>query len=136
VPRAAAFARDARTRGFEATAQAAGAELGTTPMFTRTTLVPGLGQFTQAHGAAFALQPGQIGAPVISRDAVVVLRVDQRVSADKGAWQAQKAAQRQQVTAAARQARVRDYLAGLRETAKMEDNRRAVLAAQRNQSTT
>ena len=90
----------------------------------------------RGDGAAFALQPGQIGAPVISRDAVVVLRVDQRVSADKGAWQAQKAAQRQQVTAAARQARVRDYLAGLRETAKMEDNRRAVLAAQRNQSTT
>ena len=136
LPRATAFARDARTRGFEASAQAAGAELGTTPMFTRTTLVPGLGQFTQAHGAAFALQQGQISAPVVSREAVVVLRVDQRVSADKGAWQAQKAEQRRQVTAAARQSRVRDYLAGLRETAKMEDNRKEILAAQRQQSTT
>jgi peptidyl-prolyl cis-trans isomerase D len=136
LPRAAAFAREAGAKGFEASAQAAGAELGTTPMFTRTSLVPGLGQFSQAHGAAFAQQPGQIGAPVVSREAVVVLRVDQKSSADKGAWQAQKIEQRRQVTAAARQSRVRDYLAGLRESAKLEDRRKEILAAQRQQSTT
>ena len=62
--------------------------------------------------------------------------VDERRNADKGAWEAQKVAQRRQVTSAARQSRVRDYLAGLRETAKLEDNRKAILAAQRQQSTT
>ncbi|WP_275829810.1 peptidyl-prolyl cis-trans isomerase [Roseisolibacter sp. H3M3-2] len=135
VPRAEAFAKAAREKGFEATAQATpGVELGTTPMFTRTSLVPGLGQFTAAHGAAFAVPVGQIGAPVVSRDAVVVLRVDQRVNADKGAWTAQKSAQRQQATQVARQQRVREYLTGLREQAKLEDNRKEVVAAQRRQA--
>ena len=135
VPRAGEFAKAARARGFEAAAQATpGVELGTTPLFARTSLVPGLGQFTPAHGAAFAVPQGQISAPVISREAVVVLRVDQRVAADKGAWTAQKVQQRRQATQAARQSRVREYLAGLREQAKLEDNRKAVLAAQRRQA--
>ena len=134
-PRAAQFAAAARSGNFEALARAQNAEVGTTPMFTRTSLVPGLGQYTQAHGAAFALQPGQVSAPVLTRDAVVVLRLDQKSSADKGAWQAQKTAQRRQITQSARQARVRDYLAGLRESAKLEDSRKDVLAAQRRQST-
>ena len=135
LPRAQEFAAAARTKGFEATAQATqGVELGTTPMFTRTSLVPGLGQFTAAHGAAFGVPAGQISAPVISRDAVVVLRVDQRVDADKAAWQAQKTQQRRQITQALRQSRVREYLTSLRESAKLEDNRKDVLAAQRAQS--
>lgn len=135
VPRAEAFVKDARARGFEQAAQAAqGVELGTTPLFTRTSLVPGLGQFTAAHGAAFGVPVGQIAAPVVSRDAVIVLRVDQRVNADKGAWQAQKTQQRRQVTQALRQSRVREYLASLRESAKLEDMRKEVLAAQRAQS--
>ncbi|GLC27524.1 hypothetical protein rosag_40370 [Roseisolibacter agri] len=135
LPRAQEFAAAARTKGFEAAAQATkGVELGTTPMFTRTSLVPGLGQFTAAHGAAFGVPVNQISAPVISRDAVVVLRVDQRVNADKGAWQAQKTQQRRQITQALRQSRVREYLSSLRESAKLEDNRKDVLAAQRAQS--
>jgi peptidyl-prolyl cis-trans isomerase D len=137
VPRAQAFVQQARTQGFEQAARATeGAELGTTPMFTRTSLVQGLGQFTAAHGAAFSVAEGQLSAPVKTRDAVVVLRVDDRVAADKGAWQAQKTQQRRQATAAARQARVRDYLAGLRESAELEDNRKEVYAAQRRQAAT
>ncbi|MGZ8375675.1 MAG: peptidyl-prolyl cis-trans isomerase [Gemmatirosa sp.] len=135
VPRAEQFATQARARGFEQAAQAAqGVELGTTPLFTRTSLVPGLGQFTAAHGAAFGVPVGQISAPVTAREAVVVLRVDQRVEADRKAWEAQKAAQRRQVTQALRQTRVREYLTSLRETAKLEDKRKEVLAAQRAQS--
>ena len=107
-----------------------------TPMFSRASLVPGLGQFTQAVGAAFALPQGSVSDAVPSRDGVYVLRVDRRVNADKGAWQAQKAQQRQQVTAGLKQQRVRDYLAGLRESAKVEDMRKDVQAAARRQSAT
>ena len=58
------------------------------------------------------------------------------MNADKGAWQAQKTTQREQVTAALRQQRVRDYLAGLRESAKITDKRKDVQAAARRQSAT
>jgi hypothetical protein len=58
------------------------------------------------------------------------------VQADKGAWTAQKQLQRQQVTAALREQRVRDYVTGLRETAKVVDKRKDVQAAVRRQSDT
>jgi hypothetical protein len=73
---------------------------------------------------------------VAARDGVFLLRVDRRIAADKGAWQAQKAGQRQQLTGALRQARVRDFLADLRATAKVEDRREEVRAAQRRQTDT
>jgi hypothetical protein len=71
---------------------------------------------------------------VTSREGVYVLRVDRRVSADKGRWQAQKAQQRAQVTQLLRQQRVREYLADLKEGAKIDDRRKDVLAQQRRQA--
>ena len=65
-----------------------------------------------------------------------MLRVDRRVQSDKGAWTAQKAMQREQVTNMLREQRVRDYLAGLRESAKIVDKRKDVAAAVRRQSET
>lgn len=134
VPRARQLAQAAATSTLEAAAAAQGLTVQHTPLFARTSLVPGLGQFTEAVGAAFGPAQGQLSAPVVSRDGVYVLRVDRRVAADKGAWQAQKAQQRMQVTNALRQARVREYLADLREGAKIEDRRKDVLAAQRQQA--
>jgi parvulin-like peptidyl-prolyl isomerase len=103
-------------------------------MITRTSPIPGLGQFTQAAGAAFALPVGQVSEPLRSREAVVVMRVDRRVAADKGAWQAQKQQQREQVTAQLRQQRVRTFLEGLRESAKIVDRREELRDAARRQS--
>lgn len=134
VPRARQLAQAAASSTLEAAAAAQGLTVQRTPLFARPSLVPGLGQFTEAVGAAFGPAPGELSAPVVSRDGVYVLRVDRRVAADKGAWQAQKAQQRVQVTNALRQARVRDYLADLREGAKVEDRRKDVLAAQRRQA--
>jgi peptidyl-prolyl cis-trans isomerase D len=96
--------------------------------------VPGLGQYSEAVGAAFGVPQGQVTAPVASREGVYVLRVDRRVAADKGRWLAQRAQQRAQVTQQLRQLRVREYLADLREGAKVEDRRKDVLAAQRQQA--
>jgi parvulin-like peptidyl-prolyl isomerase len=134
VPRARQLAQAAAGSTLEAAAAAQQLTVQRTPLFSRATLVPGLGQFTEAVGAAFAPAQGQLSPPVRSRDGVYVLRVDRRVAADKGAWQAQKARQRAQVTAALRQGRVRDYLADLRKGAEIEDRRKDVLAAQRRQA--
>jgi peptidyl-prolyl cis-trans isomerase D len=134
VPRAQKIVQQATSSTLEQAAAANGTKAETTSLFSRTSLVPGLGQFTQAVGAAFGLSQGALSQPVPSRDGVYVLRVDRLVSADKGAWQAQKAMQREQVTNALKQQRVRDYLAGLRESAKIVDNRKDVQAAARRQS--
>jgi peptidyl-prolyl cis-trans isomerase D len=131
VPRARQLAEAARTSTLESAAAARQLTVERTPAFTRSSLVPGLGQFTEAVGAAFGVPQGQISAPVVSRDGVYLLRVDRRVAADKGRWLAQKEQQRAQVTQALRQTRVRDYLADLRESAKIDDRRKEVLAAQR-----
>lgn len=134
LPRGQQLAQAAARSSLEAAATAAGLKTQSTEMFTRGSLVPGLGQFTQAVGAAFGAPQGSITPAIPSRDGVYVLRVDRRVNADKGAWEAQKAEQRQQVTQALRQQRVRDFLVDLRERAKIEDNRKAVQASARRQA--
>ncbi len=134
VPRARQLAQAVAGSSLEAAAAAQKLTVEKTPLFTRSSLVPGLGQFSEAVGAAFGVPEGKLTAPVVSRDGVYVLRVDRRVAADKGRWLAQKAQQRQQVTQALRQQRVREYLADLKESAKIEDNRKSVLAAQRRQA--
>lgn len=128
------LAQAARGSTLEAAAAAQGLTVQPSALFTRSDLVPGLGQFSEAVGAAFGVPQGAIAGPVVTRDGVFVLRVDRRVAADKGAWQAQKSIQRRQITPALRQARVRDYLTGLRESAKLDDRRKAVTAAQRRQA--
>jgi peptidyl-prolyl cis-trans isomerase D len=100
-------------------------------MFTRATPVAGLGQATQAVGAAFGLPVGATSEPVKSEDGVFVLHVDRRVQADKQAWQAQKKAQRDQVTQALRRQRVQEFLASLRQSADVVDNREAIERASR-----
>ena len=135
VPRARQLAQAAAGSSLDAAAQAQGLTVEKTGLFTRASLVPGLGQYTQAVGAAFAVPQGTLTQPVVSRDAVYVMRVDRRIAADKGAWQAQKRQQREQVTPALRQARVREFLAELREAAKVEDRREEVEAASRRQAT-
>jgi peptidyl-prolyl cis-trans isomerase D len=135
MPKAQQVAQAAASGTLEQAAQANGLQVQKSPMFTRVSLVPGLGQYTAAVGAAFGLPQGAVSAPVKTRDAVVVLRVDRRVNADKGAFEAQKAQQRAQISQALQEQRVREFMAELREQAKVEDNRRALQAAARRQST-
>ncbi|GJG88409.1 hypothetical protein tb265_35900 [Gemmatimonadetes bacterium T265] len=135
VPRARQLEQAAAGSSLEQAAAAQQLPVQHAGPFTRGMLVPGLGQYTEAVGAAFGVPQGSLTAPVVSRDGVYVLRVDRRVAADKGAWQAQKAAQRAQVAQALRQARVREFLSDLRATAKIDDRRAEVQAAQRRQAT-
>jgi len=109
----------------------AGLTVQTTGMFTRATPVAGLGQATEAVGAAFGLPVGAVSEPVKSEDGVFVLQVNHRVQADKQAWQAQKKTQRDQVTQALRRQRVQEFLASLRQNANVEDHRKDIERASR-----
>jgi hypothetical protein len=104
----------------------------TSRAFTRLGFVEGLGFSNEAIGAAFGIP---VGAPALVRtiDAVVVLRVDWRTGASREAFTEQRLAQRQTMTNAAREARVRQFLDNLRREAKIVDRRREINAALRRQ---
>ncbi len=135
-PAATQLLTAARSSTLEAAATAAKLPIEKTGMFTRVDMVPGLGQFNQALGAAFTSPVGQVGGPVPSADGMVVLRVDARTSADKAAFEVQKEQQRAQLTQSLRQQRVEEFLKGLRESVKVDDQRPKVLGQLRRQTPT
>jgi len=122
-------------KSLEEAAKEAGATVEKTPSFTRAMPVPGLGQLNEAIGTAFGLPAGQTSGAIKTNTGVFVIRTDRRVAADKAAWTAQKTAQRQQYEDRLRQARVQEFLVGLRQQAKIVDNRKEILRAQRNTAT-
>lgn len=131
MPVATKFDAAARQTSLEAAAQQAGLHVDQTPEFARGSFVPGLGQFTEAVGAAFGVKQGALTQPVRTDDAVYVERVDKRVTADSASWAAQKAAQRQTRLDQLRQQRVQMFLSDLRKAAKVTDKRKAIAAATR-----
>jgi peptidyl-prolyl cis-trans isomerase D len=125
------LATQAAGSSLEQAAQAANLQAVKSPAFTRTGFVPDLGQMTEAIGAAFSLPPGVVSAPVRTPTAIYVLRVDRRVSADSAAWLKQKDTQRETVMRTLRRERVEEFLADLRQVAKIVDNRKVIEAATR-----
>ncbi|HEX3159676.1 MAG TPA: peptidyl-prolyl cis-trans isomerase [Gemmatimonadaceae bacterium] len=134
VPQAQQLVQAARAGSLEQAATAAGLTVTTTEPFTRASFVPGIGQANEAIGAAFALPLNTVGAPVSTRDAVIVMRVDRRVEADSAAWTQVKAQQRDQVTQAVRQQRAAQFVRNLRESAKVKDKRAQIRASARAQT--
>ncbi len=135
VPMAQAVATAASSSTLEAAAANAKLPVEKTKPFARVELVPGLGQFTQAIGAAFSVPIGKISPPVAANDAMVVLRVDSRTEASKPAFEVQKAEQRSSLTQQLKQQRVEEYMTALRENNKVEDHRVKVMSQMRRQST-
>ncbi len=124
VPLASQIATQAASSTLEAAAKAHGASVQHAPIFNRIAFVPGIGRDNEAIGAAFALPSGSISTPVVTEDAVFVLRVDKRVSASREAWQTQRAVQRMIQMQSMQQDRIQAYLRGLRESAKIVDKRK------------
>jgi peptidyl-prolyl cis-trans isomerase D len=133
MPEAQKLASAAASSSLEAAAKEAGKKVDQTTMFARGSMVPGLGQYTQAVGAAFALPVGAVSQPVKTDEAAYVLRVDKRVVADSAAWEKQKAAQRDLRLNQLRQQRVQMFMADLRKAAKIEDHRKEINSAVRRQ---
>ncbi|RPI48112.1 MAG: hypothetical protein EHM55_26115, partial [Acidobacteria bacterium] len=99
--------------------------------FGRSTFVPGLGRLNQAIGAAFALPIGAVSEPIATDEGVFVLRVDRRVEASRDAFEAQKAVQRTNAVRVLQEARIREFMEGLREGADIEDKRKQLNASAR-----
>jgi peptidyl-prolyl cis-trans isomerase D len=117
----------------EAAAQQVGKTVQTSPMFSRSSSVPGLGQFNEAIGAAFAIPVGAVSQPVKTDNGVFVLRVDKRVTADSAAWAAQEQVQKTVRLQQLRQQRIQMFLQDLRKSAKIDDRRKQINAAARRQ---
>jgi parvulin-like peptidyl-prolyl isomerase len=125
------FAVAATASSMDAAAQAKNLKVTASEPFTRSGFVPGMGRLNEAIGAAFSLPIGVVSNPIRTPDAVVVLRVDRRVDADRTAWEAQKAAQRQQLVQGLRQQRIQAFLQQLRTDAKIDDRRKSLAQAAR-----
>jgi peptidyl-prolyl cis-trans isomerase D len=128
---AQAFATAAAGSSLEAAAQTRGLTLSKTEAFTRLRFVPGMGQSNAAIGAAFSLPVGAISAPVVTDDAVYVIRVDNRWDATRSVWEEQSDTQRLQLVQQLQQERYRQYLSALRAEANVSDRRVEVMAAYR-----
>ena len=118
----------------EQAAQENGATVERTAMFSRVSMVPGLGRLNEAVGAAFGLPVGAVSAPVKTEEGVFVVRVDARVSADRAAWEAQKNQQRQQLLLRLRRQRIQDFVTALRKEADVDDRRGEVQAMTRERA--
>lgn len=130
---AQAFAT-AAVNGFDAAAKAASLTVVRSPVFTRLDYVPGLGQYTKAIGAAFGLAVGSVSAPIRTDAAVVVLRVERRVNADRSQFEKQVDVLRRQRLQQLKQQRLQLFQADLRKAAKIVDHRRELNAAARRQT--
>ena len=125
------FASAAASSSMEAAAQSRGLKVASSDAFTRVGFVAGLGRLNEAIGAAFSLPIGAVSSPIRTSDAVVVLRVDRRVDADRKAWEDQKATQRQQMMQSLRNQRIQAFLRQLRDEAKVDDRRKELAQAAR-----
>jgi hypothetical protein len=121
----------AATAGLEAAAQGAGLTIVRTQPFTRVAFVPGLGQYTRPIGAAFSLPVGAVSAPIRAEDGAYVIRVDRRTSASRTEFEKQAQTMRQARVQKLKQQRLQMFLLDLRRSAKIEDHRRDIMAAQR-----
>ena len=131
MPQARNFAKAAAGGSLEQAAQLMNMELAKTKLFTRITGVPELAQYPEAVGAAFTLPLNTVSEPIRAMAGVVVERADNRVPANRAAFEAQKEGLRQRALQQLRQDRVRDYLANLRLVAKIDDNRKKIEASSR-----
>ena len=91
-------------------------------------MVPGLGQFNEAIGAAFALPTGAVSQPVRTETASTSSASTSRIVADSAAWAAQQQVQRADAPQAAARAAHPDVPAG---SAEVGQGRRPAEADQR-----
>lgn len=127
------FAERAKASTLETAASERDLTLTRSTAFGRSTFVPGLGRLNAAVGAAFALPIGAISEPIATDEGVFVIRVDRRIEANRDAFEAQKATQRQNAVRVLQESRLREFMEGLRERADIDDRRKQINAAARAQ---
>ena len=124
IEEARAFASELRSgTSLEDLADRLGVEVQEAGPFTRMEFVPDIGSRNAAVGAAFSVGIGEYAGPVRLADRVILMRVDDRIAADREEWEEQRIFQRMQVTEQLRQERLERWLDGLRETVRIDDRR-------------
>ena len=127
------FAERAKSTSLEAAAKERDLTVNTSNRFSRGTFVPGMGRLNAAVGASFALPVKAISEPIATDEGVFVLRVDNRSEAGKDAFEAQKAVQKANAVRVLQEARIREFMQGLRDGATIKDRRKQLNAAARAQ---
>ena len=131
IPQARNYAKIAAASSLEQAAKLMNLQVVSTKPFTRVTGVPELAQAPEAVGAAFMLPLHTVSEPIRSTGEVVVERADNRIPANRAAFEAQKDALRAQSLQQLRQQRVKEFLSNLRAVAKIDDKRKQVEASAR-----
>lgn len=111
-------------QSLDAAAAAAKLPAPTAGPFTRVEFVPGMGRANAAIGAAFGLkQSGQVSDIVVAENTLFIVQLIEKKEASRAEFEAQKTTQRERTTPALAEQRWNQFLAALRESAKIEDNR-------------
>src|SRR5438105_3046137 len=131
IPQARNFAKVAAASSLESAAKLMNLQVAQTKYFTRVTGTQELAQAPEAVGAAFTLPIRAVSEPIRGTGGVVVERVDNRIPANRAAFDAQKTQLRQQALDQFRRQRVNEFLANLRAVAKIDDRRKQVEASSR-----
>ncbi len=98
--------------------------------FTRLNPPGELAQQPVVLGAAFGLRVGERSGAIAGEGGYFIVESLGRKLADSTAWLAQRDAQRTQLLAAVRQARIQQYIDGLRARAKIVDRRKEIYRTQ------
>jgi peptidyl-prolyl cis-trans isomerase D len=96
---------------------------------SRAEFFSGLGVQNKAIGAAFGLEDGEIGDPVVWNNNIYLIQPLERFAADSVAFEEEKANQRARMGYTVQQQRLQQWIAGLREVARIVDRREVVFAA-------
>jgi len=95
--------------------------------FSRNDFVPGIGRQNAVIGAAFGLSVGRVSDVIATANNQYVIEVLSRTEADSTAWLAQLPQQRAEAVTLIQRARLSEWLAALRATARVVDRRAEVL---------
>lgn len=131
LPQARNFAKVAAGSNLEAASKLMNMPVVPTKYFTRVTGTQELAQAPEAVGAAFTLPLQVVSEPIRGSGEVVVLRVDNRIAANRAAFDAQREVLKQQALGQLRRQRVTEFLTNLKSVAKIDDRRKQVEASTR-----
>lgn len=130
IERAKEFARTVLDKvhasGLDAAAAQSNLRVAEAGPFTRLEFVQGLGRANAAIGTAFGLKPGQTSAVVEADGMLFIIQSVEHTEADRKEFEAQKTANRGRLTQALAEQRWNQFLAALKESAKIVDNRAAL----------
>jgi peptidyl-prolyl cis-trans isomerase D len=129
IPQAQNYAKVAAASSIESAAKLMNLQVVNTKFFTRVTGVQELAQAPEAVGAAFTLPPKTVSEPIRGTGEVIVERVDNRILANRQAFDSQKAMLKAQAEQQFRQQRVSQFLTNLKAVAKINDRRKQVEAS-------